>query len=83
MTVAHLETPLLRIAYKDGGPDNGAPVLLLHRWPDDRCLLPATLEGKAKHFTGDQQHRVLDRVGHFSTREVPNDLSDLLAGFLR
>jgi hypothetical protein len=78
MTVAHLETPLLRIAYKDGGPDNGAPVLLLHRW-----LLPATLEGKAKHFTGDHQHRVLDRVGHFSTREAPNDLSDLLAGFLR
>src|SRR5690242_14414249 len=28
-------TPLLRVAYETGGPENGAPVLLLHGWPDD------------------------------------------------
>ncbi|MER9628730.1 MULTISPECIES: alpha/beta hydrolase [unclassified Mesorhizobium] len=28
-------TPLLRIAYIAGGPGAGAPVLLLHGWPDD------------------------------------------------
>ncbi|MDO9412112.1 MAG: alpha/beta hydrolase [Pseudolabrys sp.] len=29
------ETPTLRIAYEDGGPKDGPPVLLLHGWPDD------------------------------------------------
>jgi pimeloyl-ACP methyl ester carboxylesterase len=28
-------TPVLRIAYESGGPADGAPVLLLHGWPDD------------------------------------------------
>lgn len=28
-------TPTLRIAYEDGGPKDGSPVLLLHGWPDD------------------------------------------------
>ena len=28
-------TPLLRIACETGGPENGAPILLLHGWPDD------------------------------------------------
>lgn len=28
-------TPVLRIAYEDGGPKDGLPVLLLHGWPDD------------------------------------------------
>src|SRR4051812_27039386 len=30
-----LATALLRIAYETGGPDSGAPILLLHGWPDD------------------------------------------------
>lgn len=34
-------TPLLRIAYKDEGPRDGAPMLLLHGWPDD----PTTYDG--------------------------------------
>ena len=28
-------TPIVRIAYETGGPPDGAPVLLLHGWPDD------------------------------------------------
>ena len=37
MTIAvqFCETPLLRIAYRAGGPADGPPVLLLHGWPDD------------------------------------------------
>jgi pimeloyl-ACP methyl ester carboxylesterase len=29
------ETPLLRVAFRDGGPEDGRPALLLHGWPDD------------------------------------------------
>lgn len=30
-----VDTPTLNVAYEAGGPPNGAPVLLLHGWPDD------------------------------------------------
>jgi pimeloyl-ACP methyl ester carboxylesterase len=30
-----IRTPLLDIAFESGGPADGAPVLLLHGWPDD------------------------------------------------
>ncbi len=33
--IQHTVTPVLRIAYEAGGPDDGQPVLLLHGWPDD------------------------------------------------
>jgi pimeloyl-ACP methyl ester carboxylesterase len=32
-----IRTDLLEIAFEDGGPDNGRPVLLLHGWPDAPC----------------------------------------------
>jgi pimeloyl-ACP methyl ester carboxylesterase len=35
MSIAHVTTPLLDIAYETGGPAAGRPVLLLHGWPDD------------------------------------------------
>src|SRR5262245_3628160 len=41
MTLAQCETPLLRIAYEAGGPQDGAPVLLLHDWPDDASTFDA------------------------------------------
>jgi pimeloyl-ACP methyl ester carboxylesterase len=54
MTVAYRETPLLRIAYKSGGPENGAPVLLLHGWPDDAStfddVVPALHRAGCKTF---------------------------------
>jgi len=33
--IEFVTTPLLRVAYKSGGPQGGNPVLLLHGWPDD------------------------------------------------
>ncbi len=33
--IQHATTPLLDIAYEAGGPSDGAPLLLLHGWPDD------------------------------------------------
>lgn len=35
MTIRLATTPLLDIAYEVSGPADGAPVLLLHGWPDD------------------------------------------------
>jgi pimeloyl-ACP methyl ester carboxylesterase len=35
MTIHFATTPVLRIAYERGGPPDGAPVILLHGWPDD------------------------------------------------
>jgi len=32
-----IHTDLLEIAFEDGGPANGPPVLLLHGWPDAPC----------------------------------------------
>ncbi len=30
----HIRTDLIDIAFEQGGPANGSPVLLLHGWPD-------------------------------------------------
>jgi len=35
MVLRALQTPTLNITYEDGGPPDGAVVLLLHGWPDD------------------------------------------------
>jgi pimeloyl-ACP methyl ester carboxylesterase len=34
MKLHHAKTSTLKIAYEEGGPKNGKPVLLLHGWPD-------------------------------------------------
>jgi pimeloyl-ACP methyl ester carboxylesterase len=48
MPLAHVETPVLDIAFERGGPDGGPTALLLHGWPDDvrtwDRLLPALHE---------------------------------------
>ena len=35
MDASFCDTALLRIGYRSGGPKDGAPVVLLHGWPDD------------------------------------------------
>jgi len=35
MAVRQVTTPTLEIAYLEGGPPDGDPLLLLHGWPDD------------------------------------------------
>jgi pimeloyl-ACP methyl ester carboxylesterase len=49
---------------------------------DDRCVLPASTEGKERHFTAGYDRRVLPGIGHFPTREAPREVAKLLAGFL-
>ena len=34
MQIRKLNTPVLRLAFEEGGPKNGEPLLLLHGWPD-------------------------------------------------
>ncbi len=49
----------------------------------DGVTLAATTEGKDKYFTGGYRRVVLDGVGHFPTREKPEEVSRLLLGFLK
>jgi len=63
-----IKTEALEIAFEEGGPTNGIPVLLIHGWPDaprgwkevSRCL-------QAEGY----RRLVLENVGHFPHREAP------------
>lgn len=57
------------------------PALVL-QGGDDRVILPASSEGKKRHFTGGYRRLVLDGVGHFPTREAPAAVAALLCDFL-
>ncbi len=48
----------------------------------DRCVLPASTDGKERNFTGGYRRHVLADVGHFPTREVPDAVNKLLLEFL-
>jgi pimeloyl-ACP methyl ester carboxylesterase len=50
---------------------------------DDRCVLPASTEGAEPFFTGGYRREVLDGVGHFPTREAPQEVARLLLELLR
>jgi pimeloyl-ACP methyl ester carboxylesterase len=50
---------------------------------DDRCVLPSSSAGKERHFTGRYRRCVLDGIGHFPTREAPEDVTDLLVEFFK
>jgi pimeloyl-ACP methyl ester carboxylesterase len=50
---------------------------------DDRCVLPASTEGAEPFFTGGYRREVLDGVGHFPTREAPQEVGKMLLEFLR
>lgn len=53
--LAHARTPVLDIAYELSGPAGGAPLVLLHGWPDDArtwdAVLPALHEAGYETFT--------------------------------
>jgi pimeloyl-ACP methyl ester carboxylesterase len=59
----------------------GVPTLMI-QGGDDRCGLPASSEGKERHFTGCYERIVLDGVGHFPLREAPEETASLVAAFL-
>lgn len=47
MTTRYVDTPALTIAYEEQGPPDGAPVLLLHGFPDDARAWDAVAQGLA------------------------------------
>jgi pimeloyl-ACP methyl ester carboxylesterase len=49
---------------------------------DDRCVVPAATEGKERHFAGPYRRAVLGGIGHFPTREAPQEVAELLLEFL-
>ena len=48
----------------------------------DAVTLPESTEGKEKYFTGGYARHVIPGVGHFPTREAPEIVSRLIAGFV-
>lgn len=57
------------------------PTLTLHGG-DDRVVAVKSSEGLEDHFTAPYRRLVLDAIGHFPTREAPEEVSRALAGFL-
>src|SRR5262245_30409546 len=49
----------------------------------DGVTLPSTTDGKEKYFTGGYRRHVLDGIGHFPTREAPDEVSRLVIDFLK
>ena len=49
----------------------------------DGVTIPPTTEGKDQYFTGGYRRVVIDGVGHFPTREKPDEVSRLLIDFLK
>jgi pimeloyl-ACP methyl ester carboxylesterase len=70
-----IRTEILEIAFEEGGPPNGIPVLLLHGWPDaprgrnevSRCLQAEGYRTIAPYLRGSSPTRFLSnntpRVG--------------------
>lgn len=58
------------------------PVLMI-QGGDDRCVLPASTEGKERHFAGPYRRVVLEGIGHFPTREAPREVAKLAVDFLQ
>ncbi len=47
----------------------------------DQCLLPVSSEGKERYFSGSYRRHVLKGVGHFPTREAPQEVNRQLLDF--
>jgi hypothetical protein len=80
-----VHTELLEIAFDEGGPENGPPVLLLHGRPDAQsrpgftqkaCIRSHRIfEALEAHFTAGYQRVLLDSVGYLPHREAPVDVT--------
>lgn len=57
------------------------PTLLIHGG-SDRCVQAWTSEHKDAFFTGGYERHVLDGIGHFPTREAPQETAALITRFL-
>jgi pimeloyl-ACP methyl ester carboxylesterase len=58
------------------------PAFVIHGGADT-VTPPRATEGKERNFTAGYARHVLDGVGHFPTREAPDEVSRLLVEFLR
>lgn len=58
------------------------PTMLLHG-EDDRCELVRTTEGAERYFDKGYRRVLLERVGHFPTREKPTDSAQAILEHLR
>jgi pimeloyl-ACP methyl ester carboxylesterase len=63
-------------------PSISVPTLMIQGGADG-VTLAATTAGKDKYFTGGYKRAVLNGVGHFPTREAPDDVNKLLLDFLK
>jgi pimeloyl-ACP methyl ester carboxylesterase len=70
----------LKRRYRDASAI-AVPSLMIHGG-DDRVTLPASSEGKDKYFTGGYARHVVPGVGHFPTREAPEQVAALTLKFL-
>lgn len=59
----------------------GTPTLVVHGG-DDRCVMPSATEGLERSFTGHYERHVVDGIGHFPQREVPDAVAKLITRFL-
>lgn len=57
------------------------PTLVIHGGADP-CNAPSTSEGKAHFFAGVYRREVLEGVGHFPQREMPNETAARIVAFL-
>ena len=85
---AHVRTPVLDVAYETWGPVGGAPVVLVHGWPDDAScwlrvadlLATAGCRVHAPYLRGFAPTRFLDpgtpRTGQIAA--LAQDLADVL-----
>jgi len=64
------------------GVDRISLPALMIQGGDDRCSLAASSEGKDARFSGGYRRIVLPGIGHFPTREAPEEVARLLVEFL-
>ena len=58
------------------------PTLMI-QGDSDTVTLPESTEGKDRYFTGSYKRHVIPGVGHFPTREAPEEVNRLVSEFLR